>query len=623
MKKVVTGVIHMHPRGFGFVTPSDGTEDIFVPKSQTANAVDSDTVEVSVSPLYSDKGPDGKVVAIVERGRTHIAGTILRPHKKNSYLAYAPLFGDKQEIIVTSDEPLQKGDRVILQVTDWGDPTLCHHSHTLGHISDPSCDVPAAIEEFSLRNDFPKAAVQEAKKLPHKIFPKDFEGRVDLRQLETLTVDPATAKDFDDALSIQKEKGGGFRLWVHIADVSHYVPPGSALDKEARLRANSTYFPGTCVPMLPPALSENLCSLKPNVNRLAATVEMVFDSQGTLTHHSFYRSVIHSDKRFAYEDAYAVIQKKRRSKHAPALQSMVALCHLLKKKRFERGSLEFSIAEMIVIVDESGTPTGTQLVEYDISHQLVEEFMLKANEVIATHLSNKGEPIAYRVHEEPPIENLSEFADTAALFGFTLPTPPEPKDLQALFEEVKDTVVGQFLATHYIRKLRMAVYSAENIGHYGLNLTHYCHFTSPIRRYVDLIVHRTLFEKALPPKQLDAAAAHCSEQERLSARAENSVKLLKKLRLLQKQRHPHKAVITSIKPFGLVFEVVDLMLEGFLHISEVGDDWYEYDPSSQSLLGENKGTTLTVGNPIWVKPTSIDLITSTTRWEITKEKKHA
>jgi len=625
---VVAGIMRMHPRGFGFLQPHDPVkypQDIFVPKHLTQNAVDGDIVEVMINQeSISEKGPEGKVIAILERGRTHIAGIIKSIDREGVIFAYVPLLGTQQRVIVqpSTEFNLRVGDRVVMEVKEWGakeTETTCHVSHYIGHISDPSVDVKAAIEEFELRSDFAHAVILEAKTLGKSVSQKDIKEREDLRHLECFTIDPDTAKDFDDAINVSRDTRGHYHLGVHIADVSHYVTVDSALDKEAYDRCNSTYFPGVCIPMLPHELSNELCSLKPKVNRLTASVLMEFDQEGTLIHYRLTRSVIKSRHRFSYKEAKLVLDGKKKSIYKEALELMVELCRLLKKKRYERGSLEFEMPELVVLVNEQGVPQGTDYIQYDITHQLVEEFMLKANEVVATHLAENGKGLTYRIHDEPAEENMKDFSILAGAFGFELSEIPTPRELQLLFEEAKKTPYGEYLATSYIRRMRLAIYSADNIGHYGLGLTHYCHFTSPIRRYVDLVVHRILFGGATSQEALEMISERCSNQERISAKAESSVVLLKKLRLLNAyhEKEPlkqYEAVVTKVKNFGINFEVLDLMLESFLHVSELENDYYIYEDSKSLLRGRQSGQTFCSGDKITVMLKEVNFITQESSW---------
>lgn len=632
--ELVTGIMRVHSRGFGFLQPEDDTTyktDIFIPKHLIQNAVDGDTVEVLVDPSsFSEKGPEGKVVSILARGRTHMAGVIKKIDRYGQILAYVPLLGLSQRVVVepTKEIDLKEGDRIVMEVTDWGNKeteTRCRYSHYIGHISDPSCDIKAAIEEFELRADFSKKTIKEAEDMGTRVLAKDLVGREDFRELECFTIDPDTAKDYDDAVSLSKDEKGHYHLGVHIADVSHYVQLGTALDKEAAMRCNSTYFPGSVIPMLPSVLSDNLCSLKPKVNRLTVSVLISFDAEGNELDYRITRSVIKSQKRFTYKEAKQVLDGQKESPHSPTLKLMVELCGLLKKKRYERGSIEFALPELVILVDEKGVPTGTDYITYDITHQLVEEFMLKANETVARHLDKIGKNLTYRIHDEPAEDSMRDFAVLARAFGYNLSDQPTNAEIQKLFDEAMDSPYGQYLASSYIRRMRLAIYSPDNIGHFGLGLSHYCHFTSPIRRYIDLVIHRTVFHEAESYENLELIADKCSEQERASARAEASVKLLKKLRLLKsrQEQDPHKqyeAVVTRVKNFGVVFEVLDVMLESYLHVSELDGDYYVFEEASSILKGRHTNKIFRAGDKITVTVKNIDYITLESSWNLIPEK---
>lgn len=621
----VKGTIRINPRGFGFVELEEpGDQDVFIPRHLTQNAMDGDTVEIVVSSVVTEKGPEGKVVSITTRNRSQLIGIVLQLSKAYATV-HVPILGKEQPVLleIPSTDLLKIGDRVVMDITSWGnerDQTLCTLSRKLGHISDPTIDIAVAIEEFGIRHIFSDDLVEEAKAYGTAVPQATIKEREDLRSLETFTIDPDTAKDFDDAISLSKESGT-YHLAVHIADVSHYVKQGSHLDKEAFLRANSTYFPGKCIPMLPHQLSDNLCSLKPNVNRLTVTVFMDFDLTGEMLRYRIARTVIKSQKRFTYKEARKILDGSVKSKHKPTLELMNELCLLLKKKRYERGSVEFAMPELVVLVDETGKPTGTDTIEYDITHQLVEEFMLKANETVAKHLDSEGKGVPYRVHDEPSEENMRDFAFLAGAFGFKLPPKPSVSDIQKMFDEALDTPYGQYLATSYIRRMRLAIYSPMNIGHYGLSLTHYCHFTSPIRRYVDLVAHRLIFEAQSPIQVLEKISSHCSERERISAKAEGSVVVLKKYRLLEKyynedRKKQYEAVVTKVKPFGFTFEVLELMLEGFIHVSEIGADYYEFDEFKNQLYGKRSREVYSSGDKITVMVKNCNLLTCESNWSI-------
>lgn len=634
--EVITGTLRMHPRGFGFVVPDsliECPEDVFIPKHLTDNAVDGDHVEVLVNPDSNwEKGPEGKILSIIKRGRTHLAGTIREISSKGKIHAYVPLLGVSKSVIVrphNEEKTLKVGDRIIMKVLDWGEhdaPTFCEVSYYIGHISDPSCDIPAAIEEYDLHSNFSKKTLNDVKAIGNKVTKKDLKGREDFSKLETFTIDPETAKDFDDALSLTKDKKGHYHLGVHIADVAHYVKEHSNLDKEAYLRCNSVYFPGSVVPMLPHDLSDNLCSLREGQVRLTVSVIMNFDSKGGLQDYKVYRSFIKSKKRMSYPQAKLILDQKEESVHFKSLQLMVELCHLLKQKRSERGSIDFALPEMVIEVDAKGNPTGTRRVEYDITHQLVEEFMLKANELVAKNLTDRGKTLLYRVHEPPTSEHMEDFFTLARSLGFQISKAPDQKEIQRLFDKAKKTPFGQQLSVGFIRSMKLACYSPENVGHFGLALEHYCHFTSPIRRYSDLVTQRLLFDEEDEKLDLKIVALKCSEQERIAFRAESSVKLLKKLRLLNKYLHEnpskvYKAMVTRIKPFGLFFELQEFFLEGFLHISEIGADYYVFDPKKPALIGKHTGDTFISGREITVRLLAVDFILLESKWEMAKGKK--
>lgn len=616
------GSISIHAiKGFGFVKVEGMDKDIFIPKHSIHDAVNGDIVEVEVTDI-TPKGPEGRVIAIVQRSRTHLGCTIIE-RQGHRYIAYAPLLGSQKAVFVrpVPKAPLKPGDRIICQILDWngeGGVVDAQMTRWIGHISDPSCDVIAAIEEFELAHEFTKEALEEAKNYKKRV---SAEGRIDLTRLECVTIDPDTAKDFDDAISVTCDDNGHYRLGVHIADAAAYVKRGSYLDQNAYLHCNSTYFPGFCLPMLPPELSNELCSLKPRVKRLTISVMAEFDPGGNLIDYQILRSCIRSRKRLTYKEALAIIQDQKKHPLLPLLERMIELCKLLKRKRFERGSIDFALAEGVVIVDRKGEPQRIERIEYDITHQMIEEFMLKANEIVAVHLSKMGKELIYRIHDEPSPETFEDFYNYARALGFFLPQKPTHLDIQKLFEQAKDSALASQLSVSFIRSMKLAFYSPDNIGHYGLALEHYCHFTSPIRRYTDLIIQRLLFNEEDPKADLSEIAEVCSQKERLSCRAESSVVLLKKLRLAatHSENHPNEdysAVVTRVKPFALYFEVPQFDLEGSIHVSELGNDYFEYDAKRLSFCGRRTGKTFNSGALLFVRIREIDLVRQQIRWEI-------
>lgn len=618
------GILRMNARGFGFVTEIENYPDVFIPKGKLESAVDGDKVEICVTnENLGGKGPEGLVNQVLDRARKHLALIVTELVNQTKSLGFSQVLGENRQIEITQSakQSLQVGDRIIVEVKDWGSrhkPLKAKFIQIIGHIQDPSTDVKAACEEYLIRDHFPEAAVKEASLFGKVVKKTQFKNRIDLTAQSCVTIDPKTAKDFDDALFVSKEKNGDFTLFVHIADVAAYVKEGSALDEEAFNRCNSTYFPGTCVPMLPEALSNGLCSLKPKVNRLAATVEMHFNKQGDLLNYKIYRSVIKSQCRFSYEGAKEVLDEKKHSPYKNLLENMVELCHLLKVKRRERGSVDFSMPELVLECDDQGDPKKTYIVEYDITHQMVEEFMLKANEIVAIELDKKQISSMFRIHEPPHEESYQDFIKLARSLGISLPVDPNVFDIQKMFQELAHLPIAHHLSIAFIRSMKLASYASNNVGHYGLGLSHYTHFTSPIRRYSDLVIQRLLFETC-HKMNISHIAEKCSKHERISFKAEMSVKQLKKIRLLQKWLKDHKnkvyeAMITKIKPFGFFFDMTDLGLEGFFHFSDLKDDYYIYDEKQEILYGKRKGKELKSGVKIKVQPVHIDLIHSQVSW---------
>jgi len=618
----------MNPRGFGFVIPHNTTafpQDIFIAKHATKGAMDEDIVVVNILPHQKkDKGPEGLISQIVERKRSRLGGIVLEI-KKGIVWIYTPSLGKERFIQakVSKKHSVQIGSRVIVHILEWNDVEETWQArieHVLGSIEDPSIDIIAASEEFQIEQTFPSEAIQEAKLFGSSVTKKDKQGRIDLSKTTCITIDPTTAKDFDDALSLSKDSEGHYHLGVHIADVSHYVQEGSALDLAAKKRANSTYFPGTCIPMLPEELSNHLCSLKPLVARLCISVFMVFDKTGILLSQEIQRSWIRSAKRFTYEEAKEILDKKKKSSLRPLLLLMVELATLLKQQRSLRGCIDFVMPDVVLDLDNRGMPFSFHVVEYDITHQLVEEFMLKANEVVAQTIDLRGIPLLFRIHERPGDDNQKTFLTFARALGFAISADPTPDDLQKLFAQAEKTPHLQQLSIAFIRSMKLASYSPDNVGHYGLSLEHYCHFTSPIRRYPDLLIHRLLFSPPPPLEDLQQLAEHCSIQERASFKAEQSVKLLKKLRLLQlwQKEDPealYPCVITKIRPFSLFFEFTPLSIEGSLHISEIGGDYFIHDAAKNCFLGRHTHTRLALGDIIQLQMIEVDLIAQEVSWQ--------
>lgn len=617
------GTISVHPRGFGFVSSEGHDDDIFIPRQQTSNAMDGDTVEAEIT-NRSAKGLEGAVLSIIKRGREEIVGTVCRLMDK-TMLVLCPMLGPDKTIEIKKPSQISIGERIVMEINEResGEHSpMCTFKESLGSIDDASSDIDVALIEYGLKGSFTEEQIAAAKAFGDTVPEGPYADREDLRSLDCLTIDPASARDFDDALSIE-EKGDLWELGVHIADVAHYIKPGSPLDIEAKLRCNSTYFPGECVPMLPKNLSNGLCSLRPEVDRMTMSVFMVFDKEGELKNHRIVRGVIHSKKRFTYEEAKEILDGKASDPLEDKIHAMHKLASCLRQDRRRRGSVEFSTKEAVLQVNDAGEPTGITYVEHDISHQLVEEFMIKANAVVAGHLSKKQQRLIYRIHEEPDEGSREDFVRIAGLLGYKVSSNPSPEEIQEILNKEKDTPIGTQLAISYIRSMKLAIYTPDNIGHFGLSLEHYCHFTSPIRRYPDLIVQRILFGENPPETNLDTISEDCSRQERISARAEGSVTHLKKLRYLKmlhkkEPKRTYQALIKEVKPVGLVLLIEEVAFEGFLPIAALCPEYLAYNAKMAAL--ESKSYSFALFEHIAVEIERVDLIRGRCRWQIARSK---
>ncbi|MEC8306695.1 MAG: ribonuclease R family protein [Chlamydiota bacterium] len=620
---LIEGTIQVHVRGFAFVSPSDHSADIFIPKIHKGGAVSGDQVMVQLLP-FQKKGNEGKVVEIISRAKSDWVGVVYARNEAGDALIYLPSMGENKAARIDKNlaSRLDIGDRLLLRVTDWkeeNEPAECTILESMGTIDQAEGDIPSAILDFGLAKDFPKSVLKEAAKHGKQVKKKELQGRVDLSALEAVTIDPDTAKDFDDALSLTCDQRGHYHLGVHIADVSHYVTPGSALDDEAKQRGNSTYFPQCCLPMLPESLSNNLCSLREGVNRLTVSVLAELNADGHLLSARVVKGWIKSRKRLTYGEAAMILNGTLSSPHKALLHRLAALCKVLKKQRRARGSIEMSLPEIVLMCDESGMPCNYQVHPYDITHQLVEECMLKANEIVARFLVEERGNAIFRIHDKPDRESLESFYSLVRRLGYRLPKEPSSEQIQKVLDQAIQKEGGDQLVIAFIRTMKMAIYSHKNEGHYGLALDNYLHFTSPIRRYTDLVVHR-LLDAPNDEKELMEVARECSEKERLSFKAEMQVMKLKKLRLLDKYHREesdrwYQGLITQVRPFGFAFEVSPLGWEGFIHVADLPDH-YHYVAKKEQLVDTKRKTLFSVGNKIDLRLASVDLIQCQTRWTL-------
>jgi len=627
---LITGTIQFHPRGFAFVTPAEGEgPDLRIDAEDTATALHGDLVVARLQrPSFSgrrrsdgEERPRGRVIRILERRNDKIVGTLQKTARffivipddpRLQHNLYVPEPGTAGSPAATP------GDKVVARLTEW------KNRHTnpegilierLGRREDPGVDILSIVRKFDLPTEFPPQAITEASSFPAVELPDKPTGREDLRGEFVITIDPDTARDFDDAISLEELPGGHAEIGIHIADVSHYVRPGSALDEEARRRANSVYLVNGVIPMLPPRLSDDLCSLRPREQRLTYSAFVRIGPDGRIGTARFDRSVIYSRHRLTYQEALGRLRRPATDDLDRFLQKAWTFASALRKRRFASGALDLDFPELRVLLDERGRPNRIEKESSDESHQLIEEFMLLANEAVARHLNREHRPSLYRIHEVPDESRLAEYRQLLMAHGIKAGDLTQRGEIQKILKLLPGRPDGYALKIALLRSLKRAVYSPKSLGHFGLAKAHYTHFTSPIRRYADLLVHRTLAHPRGAPKTLSETlnrlAQHLSRQERTAAEAEQESKKLKLLEYLEAQAGPKAtqtfaAVITEATNFGLLVELPDFLLSGLIHVSALTDDFYSFDPVRRHLRGRRHGKTYQAGAPLRVAVLRID-----------------
>ncbi|PYJ47829.1 MAG: ribonuclease R [Verrucomicrobia bacterium] len=626
---LATGKLSIHQAGYGFLTSEElGEPDIFIAAENIGTGMHGDRVVVRISrdaPYGRIKGRrEGRVIRILERAHDTIVGTLQRSRNFYYVVPDDPRFvhdiyvsPDRDERVGTS---ASVGDKVVVRLDAWESRHVNPEGEiveVLGPASAPGIDMLSIIRKYHLRAEFPKDVLDQAERISERIDARQLEGREDLRKEFIVTIDPDDARDFDDAIQVEKIKNG-WRLGVHIADVAAYVEPESALDREARRRGNSVYLPDRVIPMLPERLSNGVCSLNPGVDRLTHSVFVHFDKNGNAKSARFARSVIRSAHRLTYKQAYAILKSPPRDQLGERLHVAWELAALLRRKRFEHGALDLDFPEVKVWVDKQGHPVRLERVENDESHQLIEEFMLAANEAVARELKNRAIPTVYRVHENPDPEKLAEYREFVLSFNYRVGDLTHRSELQRLLALIHGKPEEQALKVALLKSLKRARYSAQPLGHYGLAKANYLHFTSPIRRYADLGVHRSLGrDTALRrPYQTDSReiasiAEHLSMTERTAADAEIDAAQMKKLEFFQRQldeRNPQifRASIVDVRNYGLMVELPDALITGLIHVSSLTDDFYVFEPARRQLIGRRSRKRFSIGDELSVYVARVD-----------------
>jgi len=629
---LVVGVLKGHPRGFGFVIPEDESiEDLYIHRENMSTALDGDKVLVRPFPTAKrlrggKKGLEGEIVRVIERAKRAIVGEL----RKSGHFYY--LMPENRGIfqdIYVSEENLKGakvGDRVVGRIIEWESKHLNPEGKivkVLGESEDWRTDLASVLVRFGYRRGFPSAVAHEASASPGTLSTAELRARKDLRDEEVLTIDPENAKDFDDAISLRKTEEGGWILGVHIADVAHYVKEGSQLDVEARQRGNSVYLLDDVVRMLPKRLSGDLCSLWQGRDRLAKTVFMTFSRNGVVKSYEIVDSVINCRRRFSFKEVNEILAQERESPFKEMIGEMAELSRVLLKRRIQRGALVFDMAEAKIVFDSEGNIAGVEKVVQGPSESLVEEFMLAANETVAKHLRKHKVPTIYRVHGEPDTEELGEFCRTARGFGYAVVDSPSRTEVSRVLSEARGKPESYLINLAFLRCLKMAEYSVRSKGHYGLASKNYLHFTSPIRRYPDLVVHRCLnllkdegksgAAGAKKPEELAKIAAHCSESERQAGYAEREVVQAGTLRYLQwvSRRKPGRAfrgLITGISRFDITVFLPDFLTDGSVRLRFLVGDFYRLDRKRRKLTGVRTRKSFSEGQVVKVKIRTIDVI---------------
>ncbi len=621
---LIPGRIRMNRAGKGFLQPDDATlKEIAIAESATGTALHEDRVLVRRDSHGKRFQPGdtetGTVVRILERRRTQLVGTLAQ--SKNFLYVIPDDPRIPHDVYVTPPRDVgcrpNLGDKVVVELREWEERNANPEGEIIEVLGAPDAegvDMLSVLRQYNLPLHFPKPVLAEAHAIGNVVHAQDLAGRLDCRAHNVVTIDPDDAKDFDDAICLEPVSAEQWRLWVHIADVSHYVKPGTALDEEARKRGNSTYLVDRVIPMLPEALSNELCSLKPNVDRLTKCVEFLVSADGRVLSTKFHAAVIHSQRRFTYAQVLAILQRDPEEDNP--IEAMLHAAHQLaqkiRKHRFKNGSLDLDFPETKIRLDEQGKILRIEKHENDVSHQLIEEYMLLANEAVATKLMSQRTPAIYRVHEEPEARRLQEYRQEVLAHNVQCGNLSQASEVQKLLAKLGTLPIGSALKIGFLKSLMRACYSVEPLGHYGLAKKKYTHFTSPIRRYADLVVHRALFDKQ-PAKAsaLKEVAEHISVTERNSADAERDSKDVKLFAFLKGQLESgepikYPALVTDVRNFGFFVDVTGLAMSGLVPLSTIEDDFYVFDDRRRNLVGRRTRRVIKLGDKLLVQVAKVD-----------------
>ena len=633
--QMATGSFIGHARGFGFVTPDEGGEDVFIPASETMGAMQKDKVLYKVlHKAEKGKKADGVIVKILERGMQRIVGTFEASNKGFGFV----VADDKKvakDIFISRDHTkgAVSGHKVVVEITDYGEERRNPEGKVveiLGHVNDPGVDILSVIRRYELAVEFPDEVYAEIEHLETEVKEEDKVGREDLRDWLTITIDGEDAKDLDDAVTMKKLGNGNYELGVHIADVSHYVREYTELDQEAYRRATSVYLVDRVIPMLPHKLSNGICSLNPHVDRLALSCIMEINPRGKVVNHRIAETVINSNYRMTYTAVREILEEgtpelmEQYQEIVPMLEEMEELRQILGRKRRKRGSVNFDLPESKIILDEKGKPVDIRPYERSISTNMIEEFMLVCNETIAENSFWQEIPFMYRSHQEPDEDKMEKMEQFLRGFGYHLRKKDgeiHPREIQKVLRTAEGTDEERIITRMVLRSMMQARYTAENGGHFGLAAKYYCHFTSPIRRYPDLEIHRMikkmlhgeLDEKSSAEyrKKMPDWAKHCSKQERVAEDAERDTDALKKVEYMEdKVGEIYEGIISGVTGWGLYVELPNT-IEGMVALNQMDDDFYEFDDKNMLVYGKRTKKSYRLGDRVTVSVSKVDRMMGT------------
>ncbi|EDP76349.1 ribonuclease R [Hydrogenivirga sp. 128-5-R1-1] len=622
-EEVVVGKVIPYPAGFGFLEVEGRDKDIYIPHFELQKVLGGDVVKAKVVEFKGKK--EVRIERVLKRAKHEIVGKVKR-EKKQCLLE--PLDENTHITFLLSNRDcskLKEGSVVVAKITNFPKdktPARAKVKEVIGHPEDKFLAIDLLIKKYNLPTEYPTEVLEEVEAIPEELPAEEVKRRKDLRAQWCFTIDPEKARDFDDAVFVERTPEGNYRLFVHIADVSYYVRPGTALDEEAYKRGFTFYLPDRALHMLPEKLSANLCSLRPDEDRFAFTCEMVFDERGELLFYDVYESVVRSKARLTYNEALSIIvgdpalEEKFPEVVAP-LRMMEDLYRILSRRRWEKGSIDFDLPEAEVIVDEYGEPTAVVPYERHIAHKIIEQFMISANETVALHLENTGYPCLYRVHEPPDEERVENLLEILNGLGYQVKKPKEltSKFFQKIIEDFEGKPEEQLVRFLTLRSMSRAKYSPHNLGHFGLASEHYAHFTSPIRRYPDLIVHR-LLKSSLRGEEMDydevvayleEAGEHLSAQERLADEVEwEAIDILKARYMRSRLGEVFEGIITGVVQFGFFVELKETLVEGLVRINTLTDDDYVFDEPAHRFVGVRTGKVYRLGDTVRVKVLAVD-----------------